>query len=81
MSNWAVNSGVLNLEVTVPANTTAILKLSDIDLETIKKRILYGKKRKELACTAQKGNDYLACAAVRNLSFFSYYELKRSIKS
>lgn len=55
VSNWAVNSGVLNLEVTVPANTTAILKLSDIDLETLKEGDSIWKEAKGVSLYAQKG--------------------------
>lgn len=55
VSNWAVNSGVLNLEVTVPANTTAILKLSDIDLETLKEGDSIWKEAKGVSLYTQKG--------------------------
>lgn len=54
-SNWAVNSGVLNLEVTVPSNTTAILKLSDIDLETLKEGDSIWKEAKGVSLYTQKG--------------------------
>lgn len=36
VSNWTVVSGVLNMEVTVPANTTAVLKLSGVHPDTLK---------------------------------------------
>ena len=36
VSNWSVNSGVLSLEIVVPANTTAILKLSDVRPDSIR---------------------------------------------
>lgn len=36
VSNWSVTSGMLNLEVTVPPNTTAVLKLSGLMPATVK---------------------------------------------
>lgn len=36
VSNWRVESGLLNIEIVVPANTTAILKLSNVIPDSIK---------------------------------------------
>lgn len=36
VSNWSVKSDLLNMEVVVPANTTAILKLSDVIPDSVK---------------------------------------------
>lgn len=36
VSNWTVDSGRLNLEIVIPANTTAVLKLSDVQTMSVR---------------------------------------------
>lgn len=56
VSNWVVDAGILNLEVTVPANTTAILKLSDIDVNTLKEGDSVWREAEGVSLHKQEGN-------------------------
>lgn len=65
VSDWTVESGVLTMEITIPANTTAVLKLSGIHPDTLKEGetawkeaegvSLYSQKRNALSLALQSG--------------------------
>ena len=56
VSNWMVEADVLTMEVTIPANTTAILKLSGIRPGTLKEGEKAWKEVEGISLHLQKGN-------------------------
>ena len=65
VSDWTLEAGVLKMEITIPANTTAVLKLSGIHPATLKEGetawkeaegvSLYSQKRNALSLALQSG--------------------------
>lgn len=56
VSNWTLESGVLKMEVTVPANTTAVLKLSGVHSDTLREGGTAWKEAEGVSLHSQKGN-------------------------
>lgn len=54
VSNWTVDSGVLNLEIVVPANTTAILRLTNVHPESVKESELTWEEAEGISLESKK---------------------------
>lgn len=70
VSNWSVVSGRLNIEIVVPANTTATLKLSDVIPESVKEGG-QGWKEGEGICLQSQSKDTVSLTLQAGIYHFS----------